>query len=299
MGRGDSTAALSRDKLQKDFKGPWRVLQLGSNRGVNVARNVAWQAAKGSWIQCLDSDDFLSNTKISTQIAACAEASPDVGVAYSSFQPVFVDDKKIIPAGPTQSAPYLGSKPPIMFLVGGSYLMHTTCLIRRSVLDSVGGFDETLRCYEEIELIVRIAHAGWRFLYVPTDEPSYLWRWYDQPREGGTEARYNLAVSALSWMEVAMRATKGQPLKNLPISSEDRKSIGRAFTNYARRLYARDQDAFREFIAKVRVLEPKFNPTNPWYLAILSHLIGYENAEAVAQVARRPRKLFRASFRKA
>ena len=49
-GSRDSTAALSRGKLQRDFDRPWRVLQLGKNRGVNVARNVGWRAAKGAWI---------------------------------------------------------------------------------------------------------------------------------------------------------------------------------------------------------------------------------------------------------
>ena len=49
-GSKDSTAALSRRKLQKDFDRPWLVLELGGNKGVNVARNVGWRAAKGSWI---------------------------------------------------------------------------------------------------------------------------------------------------------------------------------------------------------------------------------------------------------
>ena len=142
-GSTDMTVAVAKNKLQKEFNGPWRVLELGSNRGVNTARNIAWRAAKGSWLQCLDSDDFLAPNKIEIQVAAGREAASDVGAVYSSYQSVLVEDDKIVPAGPIRS-PNVESKAPVTYLAfdSGLYLMHQTCLFRRQVLEEVGGFDE-------------------------------------------------------------------------------------------------------------------------------------------------------------
>ena len=295
-GSRDSTAALSRGKLQRDFDRPWRVLQLGKNRGVNVARNVGWRAAKGAWIQYLDSDDFLSPTKIETQVAACDEVSPEIAAVYSSYQPVFVDGTRIISAAYLQSR-NLDNEEPIVFMVGDSYFMHQTCLLRRSVLDKVGGFDERLRCYEEVELLVRIFHGGWRFRFVPTKEPSYLWRRYrNQPREGGSEVLYSVVEAGLSWVEVALKATQNQPLANFSLTANDQANLANSCTRWARSLYRLDRDAFRTFISKVRILDPKFNPTYPRYLSFLSRLIGYENAEATALLLRGPRRLLRSTF---
>lgn len=55
-------------------------------------------------------------------------------------------------------------------------------------------------------------------------------------------------------------------------------------------LFALNCGTFREFIAKERVLDPKFNPTDPRHLSLLSQLFGYEDADAVAQLAPRGAK---------
>ena len=181
---------------------------------------------------------------------------------------------------------------------GQSYLMHQSFLFRRSVLDELGGFDETLRCYEDVDLLFRMVRGGWRLKFVPTSEPSYLWRRYlKEPRENGSEVLYSVPEAALSWAEVVLRATEGQPLSNFNVSENDRRNLANSCTRWARSLYMLDRKAFREFLAKARVLDPKFNPTYPPYLSRLSRLIGYENAEAVVEFARGPKRLVRSVFR--
>lgn len=51
------------------------------NMGGNEARNTGIQAAEGDYIQLLDDDDLLFETKIEEQINLL-QSSPDVGVAY-------------------------------------------------------------------------------------------------------------------------------------------------------------------------------------------------------------------------
>ena len=285
-GSKDNTAAIARHILGSEFRGAWRLIEFQVNRGVNAARNAGWRAAQGSWIQFLDSDDFLAPTKIETQIRACVDAPSDLGAVYSPLQAVYVEDGKIEAVG-SISVPDVEGRPPLTFVCAGSYLMHQTCLIKRSALDEVSGFDETLRIYEEVELLVRIANRGYRFALVPSEKPVYFWRKYrNQAREGGAEARYRITESALSWIKVVQRATESKPVSTVGLPPRHRKGFDGMATYYARQLYVHDSNAFRSYMAQLRFVNPKFRPCYPWYVSLLSRFIGYENSEAVAQSKR-------------
>src|SRR4051812_44698764 len=59
-GSKDNTLALVRDKLGKEFRNSWQIIEHGSNHGPSAARNTGLRAASGSWVQFLDSDDFIA-----------------------------------------------------------------------------------------------------------------------------------------------------------------------------------------------------------------------------------------------
>lgn len=298
-GSKDASAAVARDKLQKDFAGNWQVIEFGINKGVNVARNVAWRAARGAWIQCLDSDDFLAPTKLEKQLAVCAKASDDVALVYSPRQHVYVDGDRVEPVDPT-GRPNLvyRNKAPIAMLGRDGYLMHQACLIRRSVLDRVGGFDEKMRVFEEVDLLVRIASGGWRFEFLPSNEPLYFWRHFrGQARMGDAGARYDYIESAQSWMHVALKATGGQPISNFELTPHELSDVLDSITGYVRGLHARDRKIFRDYLVMVRTLVPGFIPSKPWYLATLTRCVGYENAETVAELVRAPKKALLGALR--
>ena len=58
-GSQDDTVAVVRDKLTRDFRNHWQIIELGTNRGPSAARNVGLGAASGSWVQFIDSDDLI------------------------------------------------------------------------------------------------------------------------------------------------------------------------------------------------------------------------------------------------
>jgi hypothetical protein len=293
----DGTVQVTRDKLKKDFRRDWKIIELGRNGGPSAARNVGIKAATGSWVQFLDSDDLLAANKIELQMAICAGALSDVSAVYSPWRFFYLDGEKITWEGPIVQTDMEG-KAPIMCLVGGDRYLHNAGLTRRSVLEQIGGFDEALRFWECEEINVRVARTG-RLLRVHSDEPLYLWRMHrEKSYLGGDKARYGMAANALSWIELMWEAGGHRTLEQLGLRPVDRKQIIGGCTMWARRLYAQDRAAFHKFVAMARKLEPGISPAYPKYASLISRFAGYETAEAVARLGAMPKNLARWGLRK-
>jgi len=220
-GSQDGTAQTAREILKAGFMGHWSVLELGVNRGASAARNVAVKQAKGEWIQFLDSDDAIAADKIEAQMKQARAAGPDVSAIYSSWRHVYREEGNFVPAGPVNTPRYEG-KHPLMFCMYYAPLHHGACLIRRSALERVHGFDETMRSYEDADLLVRLAKEVGRFQFVASNNPSYLWRLYkEQAREGGENARYKLKDTAMNWMRVVKEAAVNQQIGDILSSPDD------------------------------------------------------------------------------
>jgi hypothetical protein len=78
-GSTDDTPEVA-DRLAKQHEGIVRVIH-AANRGPGLAREAGRLAARGDYIQHLDSDDLLLPGKFAMQVAAL-EAAPDCGAAY-------------------------------------------------------------------------------------------------------------------------------------------------------------------------------------------------------------------------
>jgi glycosyltransferase involved in cell wall biosynthesis len=257
-GSQDGTAQTAREILKAGFMGHWSVLELGVNRGASAARNVAVKQAKGEWIQFLDSDDAIAADKIETQMKHARAAGPDVSAIYSSWRHVYLENANFVPAGPVNTPRYEG-KHPLMFCMYYAPLHHGACLIRRSALERVHGFDETMRSYEDADLLVRLAKEVGRFQFVASNNPSYLWRLYkEQAREGGENARYKLKDTAMNWMRVVKEAAVNQQIGDILSSPDDMMVWGQHCTSYARRLFESDAGAFKLFMDELRSVDPDF-----------------------------------------
>lgn len=291
-GSQDDTVPLVRQKLKQDFKNPWQVVELGANRGPSAARNVGLRAASGSWVQFLDSDDYLAPTKLERQMAHCANAAPDVSAVYSPWRQCYVDDGAITLAGQL-SRPDMSGRAPIMCLVGNDRPLHSAGLARRSALDQIGGWDESLRFWECEEVTFRLAKAG-RLENVPADGPLYLWRQHrDRVYVGDDNARYGLKSVALSWVEQLLKGLGHKSLDQVGLSASDRRGILEYSSYWARLLFRQDRAAFREYVAAARRLYPDLGPTDPKPISVLARGVGYEAAESVLYLARAPKSLAR------
>jgi glycosyltransferase involved in cell wall biosynthesis len=257
-GSQDGTLQTARGMLKSSFKGSWSVLDLGVNRGASAARNIAVKQAKGEWIQFLDSDDAIAADKIEAQMEHARKADPNVSAIYSSWRHVYLEDGNFVPAGPINTPRFEG-KHPLMFCMYYAPLHHGACLIRRSALERIRGFNESMRSYEDADLLVRLAKDIGRFEFAASNSPSYLWRLYkEQAREGGENARYKLEDTAMNWVRVVKEAAGSQQISDILSRPDDVIVWRRHCTSYAQRLFESDAGAFNLFMDELRSVDLDF-----------------------------------------
>jgi glycosyltransferase involved in cell wall biosynthesis len=289
-GSTDNTLELARNYLERSSR-RWQLLSLGQNKGPSAARNVGYRASSGSWIQFLDSDDVLMPGKIEAEMSV---ATKDVGqaVVYSPWGWGFSEAGQMKWLGPA-NRPFVAGKHPIMCLAGGCRPLLGSSLVRRSALDQVSGFDEKLRFWECEEINVRLATVG-GFVPVQIQLPQYLWRLRSaEIYIGGPGSRYSSKEVALGWITEAVKAADNRPLKDLGLSDDDRRLFLKECTLWGRLIYSQYRQAFGDYLRLLRVLDPNATPAYPRYISLLSRLVGYETAEALAKISRQPKVLLR------
>ena len=131
------------------------------NGGPGLARESGRQAARGEFIQYLDSDDLLEPLKLELQVAAL-RASPDAGIAYGVIRYRNADGKEIVcdwkPANQRVSAIFPS------FLIA-RWWETVSPLFRSSVTDAAGPWTE-LRLEEDWEYDARVGAHGVKLVFV-------------------------------------------------------------------------------------------------------------------------------------
>jgi glycosyltransferase involved in cell wall biosynthesis len=133
--------------------------------GLSGARNRALRQATGELIAILDGDDFWTPEKLGCQLPAFARDG-NIGLVYGDFVDFSREDAtdgRIITVRrfDPESSHHLRD-----YFVHDGPIVPSTAVIRRSVFDDVGFFDESLRVGEDTEFHLRLAER-WRFCHVP------------------------------------------------------------------------------------------------------------------------------------
>jgi glycosyltransferase involved in cell wall biosynthesis len=122
------------------------------NRERSGARNTGIRAARGEYIAFLDADDTWLPEKLARQVALL-DAHSEIGLVYCSAWKL----RAGVIMG-EQKATYRGNvvRPLLIVdnVIAGSA---SAVMVRRDVLDEVGGFDERRIIYEDWDLWLRIA----------------------------------------------------------------------------------------------------------------------------------------------
>jgi len=135
-----------------------KVIRRATNGGAGTARNDGIKASTGELIAFLDSDDCYLPRRLESAVEAL-DAHPEYGAVYGNM--VCVDVQGSRPDRLWITGARCGHSGWIFDAVLEHGLMTTqTTTVRRSILDRVGLFDESLRSVEDLDLWWRIArHA--------------------------------------------------------------------------------------------------------------------------------------------
>lgn len=163
----DGSTDLSVQRLQK-FSDVRLVRQ--KNQGACVARNNGLDLASGKYVKFLDADDFLEPGAIASQVRDSLFLAANT-ITYGNYISLSSRGR---PLRPTK----LLFKNCIHALVAQD-ITTSTPLHRKSFLERVGGFDESLKRGQDWNLHVRLAASGVRFSH--QEDTIYTYRSVGQP----------------------------------------------------------------------------------------------------------------------
>ncbi|MCU7550526.1 glycosyltransferase [Chitinophagaceae bacterium LB-8] len=182
-GSTDETRSIINNLVGKDSR---ISIITQSNQGVCSARNTGITRAQFDWLLFLDSDDWIADNYL--------ERMTNVLNAHSEIDGVHCGWTRVTPAGELVREMY-GSALHDLFPVLAMhcpFAIHA-CIIRKSLVETAGGFDTSLKTCEDWDLWLKIARIGARFELVKEVMAFYRMR------------RHSLSSNATRFFRDAMR----------------------------------------------------------------------------------------------
>lgn len=213
-------------------------------------RNHCIAAARGEFLLWLDSDDLLLPGWLA-RLKSILENGATADVYYGNLEVVDAQGRRL---NIIRYEDFAGKNALLLArLVPGNPLPLPGSLIRRALLEEVGGFDVEFTRAHDYELWTRLAPRA-RFRHVPF--LAVQWRWHDNNMSSGSVHR-DLSFDA----RVVQRLLSRHPLKDLFADLPWEEDWPRAQAQAAQRLgdiFSRygDQDRAREWLAESQILAP-------------------------------------------
>lgn len=156
-----------------------------NQRGVGSAINNGVKHSNGEFFVALASDDLLHPRYVEATIRK-AIANPKVGFVMTSTK-CFGESNEVRPVRK------LHHKYSILMTSG----QMGASLTRRKAFNSVGGYDETLRCGEDWDFLIRLSLKGWKGATV--QQPIHFYRIHDKQVNKQTQKLFNEVIFRRYW----------------------------------------------------------------------------------------------------
>ncbi len=133
------------------------------NKNGSAARNTGWKSANGSYISFIDDDDEMKPNRVKRQIECLMGLDDSWGVCYTAYSVVKESGTIHTSTENRYGDCYVDALSRTFYVLGGSNLM-----LRKQVVDSVNGFDESFARNQDIEFLVRILEHN-KIAYINED----------------------------------------------------------------------------------------------------------------------------------
>lgn len=128
----------------------------GVNKGQSAAINLGLKNATGTYIAILDSDDLFSSEKIVRQVSFL-ETHPEAGLVYANGTVIDAEGKRRYTIYQPGDRPLIGPEPVLEYC---AFNLPSNALVRKTVFDKAGFFDESFRTAQDHDMAIRLAEIA-------------------------------------------------------------------------------------------------------------------------------------------
>ena len=162
-GSSDDTALIVASYATRDSR---IGLSRQANCGPGAARNAGIRLTRHGWLYFIDADDWAEPTLLARMMGAL-EADPSLDAVHCGWAAVAADGRVI------EEDRYRGHGDLFPAFARCCIFTLHACIVRRSLVEAAGGFDESHKLYEDWLMWQRVARLGARFGTVPMTLVSY------------------------------------------------------------------------------------------------------------------------------